>query len=617
MLPFRKLSIGDRERIELLLKQSFFFATYTSSEFVFENVYVWNYQGQIEIAWCDDDMAIIRSMEKESRWIYFPPLAISRERFAEAIGLIKGHCPDAIISGLNQAMVDAISDVDCLILYDDYYSEYIYDAKELAQMSGGKYSRKRNQIAQFKRKYQYVYRQIEEADLPEVESFLDKYRREGGSDVDFEAIRYALAHRRELNLFSDCLLIDSVVVGLSIGAVSVFNHGVVLFEKNDYDYVGSGAILVQLFVSAHFLNTKCMTRQEDLGLPELRKAKMSLHPLRKERKYACIFDEKVTEFHNLYCTAFDDSRDYVDFFFLHQYRSDRAHYVEKDGKIRSALHVIPKKMIFSHREYDLPFIVAAATEKGYRRMGLMREVMQKTFRSLLENGEKAVALYPVDPAYYDEYGFVFYTFSHKVTDYAASFECTLEQTVDIVVLNNLYETSVHNCQAYILRDMAYWISYLNSLHQDKVVFDLIRRDGIDVGYAAHCGNDIDEMCLCVDECPIHQDIDFSQAIIPFAKGDIPSNMIRILDAVAFLRSMNFKAEIKISMRMRITDDFLEVNNATIWIMIQNGRLISTPCKDHEITLSIKELTEAIFLGRGSEKISFLFPDLPTICFDKF
>lgn len=617
MEHFRSLSIDDQERINHLLSDSFYYQTYTSSELVFENIFAWSFQNQIEVTWIDESIGIIRSLEKDGVYIFFPPVCRTAEQFIKGMEFIKQNYPHNIVGGLSKTMVDVCQNQSCLFLHDDYYSEYIYDPRELAEMKGGKFSRKRNLIAQFHKKYQSEFVPFTKDRYGDVIAFLNRYQEQGGSTEDFPAIRHVLEKGDQLNYFRDLLLSEGRVIGLSIGAISVFGHAVILFEKNDFDYIGSGAALVQLAASAHYSECKSLTRQEDLGLPQLRKAKLSLNPLIKERKYACVFDPLIIQLHGLYLKTFNDSRDYVDFFFLHSYRQENVYYVEKENNVASALHVLMKKMVFNNQVFDLPFIVAASTDERYRRQGLMREVMAKTFTGLRKQGHMLVSLYPVDPAFYYPYGFVHYTNSISLSSYQEVVECRLEQTTDCDLLSNMYSHCIQDSEGFVIRDKDYYEAYLNSLWQDGVVFDLIKHDEETIGYVAHKDGEVDEVLLCGAKRPIHKDIDFANVEMPHPDGDIPMNMIRVLDIVKLLQSLKIANEEKADVNVRITDDFVAENNVTVKLILSNGQISVLPADEAKLSISIEEITQVIFGRKTNPDLSFLSPKKRMVCFDKF
>lgn len=614
---FRNLDVSDKTRINQLLIDSFYYGSYSSSELVFENIFVWNYRQQIKILWCDENLAIIKSLEKDERWIFFPPICRTPEDFAKGLKYIKDNYSDALVGGLSKAMVENARIDVALYLYDDYFSEYIYDPRELAEMKGGKFSRKRNLIAQFNKKYAYSFVPYTDEHFDAIKAFLARYEQEGGAGEDFDAILYALHHRKEVDLYCDLLLADDLVIGLSIGTISIFNHAVILFEKNDFNFIGSGAALVQFSTNAHYVNCRVLTRQEDLGLPQLRKAKLSLNPIEKERKYSCLFDIRTIQLYNLYLASFDDSRDYVDFFFLHYYHANRAFSIERENTVASALHIMMKQMSYNNRIVDLPFIVAASTDINYRRQGLMRELMAKTFASLISEGHTVVSLYPVNPDFYRDYGFVPYTFTKNIDLYEKSFVCGLEQTNDSALLARMYSECIANYEGYVIRGEEYYTRYMNLLWQDGYVFELIKKEGQVVGYVARKNDDISEIMLCGDEKPTHKDLDTSQAYLPHPDGDNPANMIRIINLEKFFKELSFEDDVNKSICLKITDLFVNTNNRTFRLSVQGKKALLEPAEEHDLELSIEDLTSALFLGRGDQRLSFLFPRKKMVCFDKF
>jgi hypothetical protein len=60
---------------------------------------------------------------------------------------------------------------------------------------------------------------------------------------------------------------------------------IVHFEKGDTSYVGIYSVINQLFCSQYLSDVKYVNRQEDAGVPGLRKAKRSYRPNLMGEKY--------------------------------------------------------------------------------------------------------------------------------------------------------------------------------------------------------------------------------------------------------------------------------------------------------------------------------------------
>ena len=173
---------------------------------------------------------------------------------------------------------------------DDW--DYIYYSQDLAALSGKKYHSKRNHISKFKRLYSYVYEDITEENAGEclqmAAIWRDKSHKDGNSSdyvQEFEAIRLALTEKSELGLLGGLLRVDGRVIAFTIGEELNPEVFVLHFEKALTEYEGAYAMINHEFASRRLLCYKYINREEDMGLPGLRKAKLSYHPAFLLEKY--------------------------------------------------------------------------------------------------------------------------------------------------------------------------------------------------------------------------------------------------------------------------------------------------------------------------------------------
>ena len=99
---------------------------------------------------------------------------------------------------------------------------------------------------------------------------------------------YALNHFDELGLIGGALLVDGKVIAFTFGAP--INHDTfgVHVEKADVDYEGAYTVINQEFASRLPEQFTYVNREEDLGIPGLRKAKLSYNPVILLEKNAAI-----------------------------------------------------------------------------------------------------------------------------------------------------------------------------------------------------------------------------------------------------------------------------------------------------------------------------------------
>jgi hypothetical protein len=171
-------------------------------------------------------------------------------------------------------------------------ANYIYLARELAELPGRRHSKKRNLIAQAARLYEWTTEPLRPEHRAECLAVADdiaaKRTAESGVTLDQET----RALERALELYGP-LRLDGVLVrvGGEPAAFSIFERlgpdtAVVLFEralrrhKGLYQVVNQETARVLVRQGFRYIN-----REEDLGDPGLRQAKLSYHPERLEEAF--------------------------------------------------------------------------------------------------------------------------------------------------------------------------------------------------------------------------------------------------------------------------------------------------------------------------------------------
>lgn len=188
-----------------------------------------------------------------------------------------------------------------IISQRDYY-DYVYKTQDLAMLKGTKFQSKRNFINRFEKNYNYVYRQLDDETIILCQKFLDEWNRKkcvlssnySKSMIDDSIATYEmLTHFKELKLYGWVILVGDRVVAFTIGEALNKNTYVVHVEKANTEYIGAYQMINYLTSNTvlekgfEFIN-----REEDLGQPNLRKAKMSYHPCCFVEKYRITLIEK-------------------------------------------------------------------------------------------------------------------------------------------------------------------------------------------------------------------------------------------------------------------------------------------------------------------------------------
>ncbi|RHJ81870.1 GNAT family N-acetyltransferase [Parabacteroides sp. AM08-6] len=119
--------------------------------------------------------------------------------------------------------------------------------------------------------------------------------------------------------------------------------------------------------------------------------------------------DKKQQIIDLWRTSFNDSDEFIKLFFDRVYNKDNVLTIEKDGKIISALQVLPYTMTYYGTEISVAYIYAACTLPSERGKGLMRQLLQNAFEVMKYRKYALTAIIPADPWLFDYYREAGYT----------------------------------------------------------------------------------------------------------------------------------------------------------------------------------------------------------------
>jgi hypothetical protein len=299
---FLPLTYKDRELFEEIRSSCELYSKSPASEMSFESIYCWSAGEHAERCIIDEGVVIVYNYPDNTS-AFYPPLVKRKEYFVPVVNKIAEYCwlhnYDIYIERLTKEMSELLTDWDCtkcesFAVRGDF--EYLYKPDDLIELDGKKYKSKRNFFNGFVDDYNYEFVGLDECETEDDRAEFKKgilelvdYCGKDPASHDFQiersAIERAMDEFEELNLFCDAIKVDGRVIALSIGFVSKANVGVCMFEKADTDYRGSYAAINQFVAKKRFENCEFINRQEDMGVPGLRKAKMSYHPTAFSEKF--------------------------------------------------------------------------------------------------------------------------------------------------------------------------------------------------------------------------------------------------------------------------------------------------------------------------------------------
>jgi GNAT superfamily N-acetyltransferase len=110
----------------------------------------------------------------------------------------------------------------------------------------------------------------------------------------------------------------------------------------------------------------------------------------------------------LWKDAFGDSDAFMQLYFESVYRDENALVIEKEGKILSALQMLPYSMTFWGKEISVAYISGACTAPSEQGKGLMKQLLQEAFREMQRRNIALTALIPAEKwlfTYYRSQGY--------------------------------------------------------------------------------------------------------------------------------------------------------------------------------------------------------------------
>ena len=621
---FAKMSVETRVLLERYLDQNPLYEDYYGSELNFQNLAIWKDADDIETAEEPGKYLIVRAFNQGVQ-CYMPPVAKNWADFLAALRWMEADCAERnvpfVVKGLTERMAEHLRSLSdgYLVTEDRDLFEYLYDSQDLRTLSGNRFHNKRNLVNQFFRRNQHVFRSYEPADFPLVLELLSRWEEEKLHAFEHKAILKTLECLDCYGCFADLLFAGDRLVAFAVGTKTP-KMGLVFFEKADTEYTGSYAAVNMLFAQKHFADVPVVNRQEDLGIAELRRAKLSYNPVGFAQKFTLtrtrLTERDLSELRSLYREAFDDSEGFLAFFFRQKFRPENVVFLREDGKIVSALHFIPKRLSVRGAEFAFPFVVAAATRKDHRGQGLMHELLEKAFLELHNRGIVLSGLSPFSESFYAETGFVTIQRSEESEPEILSpdpyrYETATPETMDAV--RRLYEEKAADADVRIVRDEAAWRLFHQEVAADGGEIVLVKEGEKPVGYFTAFPSGVEEVCFPGESKTAYVSRFRGLALPRFGMDRKDGHtMIRILDVKKFLTEYPYDPALTALRRLRLTDTSFPPGNLTLELTVREGKGFVRDIEECDEEKTLEDFTREIFV-EGSN----FFPKPEILAFDKY
>ena len=279
---FKPLSLEDREQITSCFRRS----PPVTSELTFTNLFIWRHHYHFQWCFRADTLFIVGQTNDEPLFA-LPPVGEGNlaPAFEQLLDYLARHAQRPEIRRVPELLAQNYAGSFPLeVIPDPTNSDYVYLTESLINLSGRKYHRKRNHINQFRKEYSYRYQSLDRdlikasLDLEEHWCRLRSCVQNPALHHEEMAIREALLHFDQLDCLGGVILVDEKVVAFSLGEELNPDTAVIHLEKANSEFVGSYAVINQEFCQNGWRAFTYINREQDLGEPGLRQAKLSYYP---------------------------------------------------------------------------------------------------------------------------------------------------------------------------------------------------------------------------------------------------------------------------------------------------------------------------------------------------
>ena len=274
-----------------------------TSEFSFTNLYMWrNFYGFNFMEWREhlllfshnifEAKKIPASGNKKALY-FFPPIGPNP---AEIIVSLFENLKEVEFHRVPEQISDDIrnhnkfSSLGIDILEDINNWDYIYEAENLRNLPGNRYRQNRRWLNKFLENYNYDFKILTENEIELCKKLQLEWciLRQCEDDEELKeeelAIYDALDNFSALGFQGALICVDDKCAAYTFGEMLNPDTMVIHAEKAHMDYEGSYQAIGNLFLKNNVDNVVYVNREQDLGVPGLRRAKESYKPIRMEKK---------------------------------------------------------------------------------------------------------------------------------------------------------------------------------------------------------------------------------------------------------------------------------------------------------------------------------------------
>ena len=290
MLPeypqFKPLEIEDLIDISAYLKQ----INPTICELAPANLLIWKDFDNPKITVMNENLCILISPLNEPPF-FMEPVG-NNKTFETAKACLK-HA--GRLSRISKGFVKQFSESEYRVSCLRGQCDYLYETKTLAELKGRKYDGKRNHLKKFGQHFpEYEYVPMELSFKSAALKLFDEWFESKKGSRFFPKLAYTSQKKalektfllfEKINLVGGAILFKNEMKGFILGSPLNKNTVSVHFQYGQPATQGISQVLLWEACRKSFAPFTYTNLEQDLGIPGLRKAKLSYYPLRLEEKF--------------------------------------------------------------------------------------------------------------------------------------------------------------------------------------------------------------------------------------------------------------------------------------------------------------------------------------------
>jgi hypothetical protein len=286
---FRSLAIEDKALLDPLFKEM----QPQMSELTFTNLFVWNEAEPVQLSRLDKTVLLQRKRIRDGKNVHLPPLG--KEPISAVLKRLKEatveNQSEMLLYGINGEQAKQLSVEGFRVEPDRDDWDYVYLTSDLGNLPGDRYHSKRNFITRCLASHKCEYVKIDASVVNECLQLqtewcnLRKCDSVPGLEAENKAIKTIFDKYELLGVSGGAIYVDDGLEAFTLAEPLNNDTAVIHFEKANPEITGLYQLINQWFCQNALITFTFVNREQDLGVPGLRKAKLSYHPHHMVEKY--------------------------------------------------------------------------------------------------------------------------------------------------------------------------------------------------------------------------------------------------------------------------------------------------------------------------------------------